>query len=192
MNRKIICIIMAVLMTSTTGNTITKPQIKPTQICNSIHEMKLEDAFPKIVKEIISKVHKSKAHKVHKSIISSYDRELLERIIMTSTGGDDYKMAFANAQVVKDRYDSKQFGKTINDVLTAKGQFERPYYGKITPTVKHAVADIFDHGKRITATKLYFYDNPYDNYETYWNNGKRYVITCGHGRYIQEYWTVRN
>jgi hypothetical protein len=119
-------------------------------------------------------------------------RDRIERIIMTSCGNQqNYEMDMANAQVIKDRADSGLFGASLDDVINAPGQFERPTSGEVNNLVKQAVSAVFDRGERVTQDKLYYYINP--NTEKIsmkrWKTGKRLVIMIGTGKWIHQYWT---
>lgn len=127
--------------------------------------------------------------------ITASERDLIERVIMSSCGGlGEYAMDLANAQVIKDRVQSGKFGHTVEDVLLAPHQFERPWTGTIDPQVIRAVGAVFDLGENATDQKIYYYVNPHFAKISagVWQKGKRFVMTVGSGVYIHEYWTDAN
>lgn len=123
--------------------------------------------------------------------LTAAERDHIERVIMTSCGGlHIYKMDMANAQVIRDRVESGQFGATIDAVLNAPHQFEKPSAEVGDTLVKDAVHAVFDLNERVTPDKLYYYMNPHFSKisNSVWQKGKRYVVTIGTGVYIHEYY----
>lgn len=124
--------------------------------------------------------------------LSADDRERIERILMTSCGTlENLKMAKANAQVILDRTNSGRFGKNVNEVICAPGQFEVPWKGQVSSTVKDAVTQVFDRGERVINERVFYYINPNlsEISQSVWKKGKRYVATIGRSKYIHQYWT---
>lgn len=123
--------------------------------------------------------------------LSDHERDKIERVMMASCGDFEYQMAKANAQVILDRVKSGKFGKTIDEVLDAPQQFEKPSSNTPNSKIKKAVVAVFDNGERVTDTKLYYYVNPHYSFvkRNDWVKGKTYVMTVGKGNFIHEYWT---
>lgn len=121
-------------------------------------------------------------------------RDKIERILMSSCGAYGSLMAKANAQVILDRVQSGRFGKTLDEVLDAPHQFEKPYKGRVNSKVKEAVKTVFDRGERVVKTRIFYYINPYlsEVSPEVWRKGKRYVTTIGKGKCIHEYWTDKD
>lgn len=123
--------------------------------------------------------------------LTAAQRDKIERVLMSSCGAYGSLMAKANAQVILDRVQSGRFGKTVDEVLDAPHQFEKPYEGRVNSKVKEAVRMVFDRGERVTDTQIFYYINPYygEISPAVWSRGKRYVVTIGKGKFIHEYWT---
>lgn len=123
--------------------------------------------------------------------LSEHERDKIERVIMASCGDFSLEMTKANAQVILDRLQSKKFGNSVDEVLDAPKQFEKPSQATPNSKVKQAVSEVFDKGERVSKTKLYYYVNPNYSYvsKSDWKKGKTYVMTVGNGKFIHEYWT---
>lgn len=127
--------------------------------------------------------------------LTKSERDKIERVVMASCGElDNPLMAEANAQVILDRTASGRFGKGINAVLNAPGQFEKPWKGGVNSMVINAVSKVFDNGKRVTAKQIYYYINPNicEISLATWKKDKSYVATFGRGKYIHQYWTTKH
>lgn len=141
-------------------------------------EIKTESVGPKIKKAAYQ--------------LTDKQRDKIERIVMASVGElDNYGMALANAQVIKDRVESGLFGNSLEEILSAPCQFEHPWKGEVNKMVKDAVSSAFDDGKRVTLQRIYYYVNP--NYceisMAKWNSDKKLVITIGSGVWKHQYYT---
>lgn len=126
--------------------------------------------------------------------LTAAERDKIERILMSSCGACDSLMAKANAQVILDRVKSGRFGKSVDEVLDAPHQFEKPWTGRVNTMVKNAVSAVFDRGERVTDTNIYYYVNPNLSVisAATWRKDKRYVVTIGKGEFIHQYWTDKN
>lgn len=126
--------------------------------------------------------------------LTGAERDLVERVIMTSCGSlRNLQMATANAQVVLDRVKSGRFGATVTAVLTAPHQFEVPWKGTVNDVVKEAVQAVFDRGERVIDQPVYYYLNPHDAevLKKTWAKDKVYVTTIGTGHFVHQYWTSK-
>lgn len=75
------------------------------------------------------------------------ERVLVEKIVAAEARGESFEGMKAVAQVIRDR--AEQWGKSIEEVCLATGQFATPYEGEIGPKVKEAVFAVFDCGCRV-------------------------------------------
>ena len=81
---------------------------------------------------------------VHK--LSDDDRELVTRVVMAEAGGKSLESLCGVAQVIRERAES--WGMSAREVVTAKGQFAKPYKNEVSEDAKRAVAMVFDEGYR--------------------------------------------
>lgn len=81
---------------------------------------------------------------VHK--LSDADRDLVTRVVMAEAGGTGLEGMCGVAQVIRERAES--WGLSAREVVTAKGQFTRPYKGKVSDDAVRAVEMVFDEGYR--------------------------------------------
>ena len=89
-----------------------------------------------------------------KELINAYEltqeeREIIERVVAAEARGETLKGQMAVANVIKDR--AELWNMTPKEVVTAKGQFAKPFQGEISEDTKLAVEIIFD--KRIRVFK---------------------------------------
>jgi hypothetical protein len=75
------------------------------------------------------------------------ERELVQRVVSAEARGEDLQAQMAVVQTILDR--SELWGMTVTEVVTAEGQFAKPYQGEISDSVKLAVANVFDGGVRV-------------------------------------------
>lgn len=96
------------------------------------------------------------------------ERDVVERVIAAEARGESLEGMMAVAQVIRDR--SQLWGKNVEKVVSAKGQFAKPYSGKISEDIKLAVANVFDDGQSVFAEPVtHFYSG---NNEPYWVDEK--------------------
>jgi spore germination cell wall hydrolase CwlJ-like protein len=79
--------------------------------------------------------------------LTQEERDIVERVTAAEARGEDMQTQMAVAQTILDR--SELWGMTVTEVVTAEGQFAKPYQGEISDSVKLAVANVFDGGVRI-------------------------------------------
>jgi hypothetical protein len=87
-----------------------------------------------------------------KELINAYEltqeeRDLIERVVAAEARGETLKGQMAVANVIKDR--AELWDMTPTEVVTAKGQFAKPFQGEISEDTKLAVEIIFDKGIRV-------------------------------------------
>ena len=82
-----------------------------------------------------------------KVMLTSEERDLVERIVASEAMGEPIEGMMAVAQVIRDR--SQLWGMTVTEVCLAPGQFAAPYQGEISPEVVQAVWAVFDEGMSV-------------------------------------------
>lgn len=82
-----------------------------------------------------------------KVMLTSEERDLVERIVASEARGEPIEGMMAVAQVIRDR--SQLWGMTVTEVCLAPGQFAAPYQGEISPEVVQAVWAVFDLGMSV-------------------------------------------
>jgi spore germination cell wall hydrolase CwlJ-like protein len=80
-------------------------------------------------------------------ILTSEERDLVERIVASEARGEPIEGIMAVAQVIRDR--SQLWGMTVTEVCLAPGQFAAPYQGEINSEVVQAVRAVFDEGMSV-------------------------------------------
>ena len=99
-------------------------------------------------------------------MLTSEERDLVERIVASEARGEPIEGMMAVAQVIRDR--SQLWKMTVTEVCLAPGQFAAPYQGEISPEVVQAVWAVFDEGMSV-------FDEP---------------VTHFHADYVSPYWTA--
>jgi spore germination cell wall hydrolase CwlJ-like protein len=80
-------------------------------------------------------------------MLTSEERDLVERIVASEARGEPIEGIMAVAQCIRDR--SQLWGMTVTEVCLAPGQFASPYQGEISPEVVQAVWAVFDEGMSV-------------------------------------------
>ena len=80
-------------------------------------------------------------------MLTSEERDLVERIVASEARGEPIEGIMAVAQCIRDR--SQLWGMTVTEVCLAPGQFAAPYQGEISPEVVQAVWAVFDEGMSV-------------------------------------------
>lgn len=100
--------------------------------------------------------------------LTADERDLAERIVMAEAGGESYECMLGIAQTIRER--SEHWGMTVEDVLTARAQYAKPYKGTVSDDAKNAVSAVFDYGERaFDAYTTHFHD---DSVNPWWNQSK--------------------
>jgi spore germination cell wall hydrolase CwlJ-like protein len=93
------------------------------------------------------------------------ERKLIERIVMSESGGESLEAQIAVTQTLYDRMND--FGDTLQEAVETYSQNDN---GEPTDSVKLAVENVFDRGMRIYEGGTYqFHD---DTVNPYWTEGK--------------------
>jgi len=80
-------------------------------------------------------------------MLTSEERDLVERIVASEARGEPIEGIMAVAQCIRDR--SQLWGMTVTEICLAPGQFAAPYQGEISPEVVQAVWAVFDEGMSV-------------------------------------------
>lgn len=98
---------------------------------------------------------------VSHTAVSSYDRELLAKLVHAEAGGEPMSGKIAVVDVVLNRVDSPEFPNNVHDVIYQPGQFTPVQNGRINNTPNaadyQAVNQALASGNRQTHS-LYFYN----------------------------------
>ncbi len=78
--------------------------------------------------------------------LTDTERDLAQRVVMAEAGGESYECMLGVAQTIRER--SEHWGMTVEEVLTAKAQYAKPYKGEVSEDAKDAVSAVFDDGVR--------------------------------------------
>ena len=96
---------------------------------------------------------------------TAQDRALIERVVMSESGGESLEAQMAVAQTLYDRMND--FGSTLEKAVRTYSQGDN---GEPTDSVKLAVSNVFDKGARVYEGGTYqFHD---DSVTPYWIEGK--------------------
>lgn len=88
--------------------------------------------------------------------LTDYERDLIERVVMAEIRGGTYNDKLAVAQCIYDRIVCN--GKTVEQVIFQKNAFAEPYSKKDpSQSVKDAVSEVFDEGKRVTKEPIFYF-----------------------------------
>lgn len=80
---------------------------------------------------------------VGKMILSSAEREMVERVVAAEARGESFEGQAAVAEVIYNRCMNR--GQSVEQVIWADKQFAHPYGGEISQDTKEAVAAVFDY-----------------------------------------------
>ena len=80
---------------------------------------------------------------VGKMILSSAEREVVERVVAAEARGESFEGQAAVAEVIYNRCMNR--GQSVEQVIWADKQFAYPYGGEISQDTKEAVAAVFDY-----------------------------------------------
>lgn len=79
--------------------------------------------------------------------LSSAEVDKLQAVVMSETRGSSLQDAMAVTQTILDR--STQWNKSGSDVMSASGQYAKPYEGAVNDTVRMAFKLIYIDGYRV-------------------------------------------
>lgn len=80
-------------------------------------------------------------------MLTSEERDLVERIVASEARGEPIEGMMAVAQCIRDR--SQLWEMAVTEVCLAPSQFTAPYQGEISPEVVQAVRAVFDEGMSV-------------------------------------------
>lgn len=112
-------------------------------------------------------------------MLTSEERDLVERIVASEARGEPIEGIMAVAQVIRDR--SQLWEMTVTEVCLAPGQFAAPYQGEISPEVVQAVWAVFDEGMSVLEIPTTHFHADYVS--PYWTESKVSRGTIGAHRF---------
>jgi len=110
--------------------------------------------------------------------LSEAERELTERVVAAEARGEGIEGQAAVAEVIFNR--AYFWDMTVTEVLTAKGQFAKPYQGEISDSIKNAVSEIFDRQEFSLNGATHFHA---DYVNPNWAVNKKFVTQIGVHRF---------
>lgn len=114
-----------------------------------IHDKMMLDCMDQLmyIRQDIDALQEPEIDDSSKVMLTSEERDLVERIVASEARGEPIEGIMAVAQVIRDR--SQLWGMTVTEVCLAPGQFAAPYHGEISPEVVQAVWAVFDEGMSV-------------------------------------------
>lgn len=100
-------------------------------------------------------------------VLTSNERDLVERVVAAESRGEDMEGQMAVAQTILDR--AELWNMTPAEVVQAPGQYAIPYPGEISDSIKLAVANVFDGGVRVFQEPVTHF---YTGIDPFWADGK--------------------
>ena len=114
-----------------------------------IHDKTMSDCMDQLmyIRQDIDALQEPEIDDSSEVMLTSEERDLVERIVASEARGEPIEGIMAVAQVIRDR--SQLWGMTVTEVCLAPGQFAAPYQGEISPEVVQAVWAVFDLGMSV-------------------------------------------
>lgn len=114
-----------------------------------IHDKTMSDCMDQLmyIRQDIDALQEPEIDDSSEVMLTSEERDLVERIVASEARGEPVEGMAAVAQVIRDR--SQLWGMTVTEVCLAPGQFAAPYQGEISPEVVQAVWAVFDLGMSV-------------------------------------------
>jgi spore germination cell wall hydrolase CwlJ-like protein len=114
-----------------------------------IHDKTMLDCMDQLmyVRQDIDTLQEPEIDNSSEVMLTSEERDLVERIVASEARGEPIEGMMAVAQVIRDR--SQLWKMTVTEVCLAPSQFAAPYQGEISPEVVQAVWAVFDEGMSI-------------------------------------------
>ena len=111
-----------------------------------IHDKMMSDCMDQLmyIRQDIDALQEPEIDDSSEVMLTSEERDLVERIVASEARGEPIEGIMAVAQCIRDR--SQLWGMTVTEVCLAPGQFAAPYQGEISPEVVQAVWAVFDLG----------------------------------------------
>ena len=113
------------------------------------HDKTMSDCMDQLmyIRQDIDALQEPEIDDSSKVMLTSEERDLVERIVASEARGESLEGMMAVAQCIRDR--SQLWGMTVTEVCLAPGQFAAPYQGEISPEVVQAVWAVFDLGMSV-------------------------------------------
>lgn len=115
--------------------------------------------------------------------LSDEDRVLVERVVTAESVGQPFEGQMAVAQCILNTAIAKD--ETPGEVVTAPGQYASPAdTGRVTDSVRDAVAAVFDHGMRVTHEPIRYFYAP-ALCESAWHESLEHVVTIADHKFFK-------
>lgn len=139
--------------------TVTVPEFSEVETAEEIIYKEIVEADPiDTSKPLLQEVHASPVDGTERGMaynLTDYERDLVERVVMSEIRGGPYQDKLAVAQCIYDRI--VNYKQSVEEVLFKKNAFADPYKGTTYQSVKDAVSEVFDEGRRVTAEPIYYF-----------------------------------
>ncbi len=145
-------------LTETEVNTVKTEEPKNETTEEIIYKEIVEAEPIDTSKPLLQEVHASPTDDGFRGMaynLTDYERDLVERVVMSEIRGGPYNDKLAVAQCIYDRV--VNYGWSVEDVLFQRNAFADPYGGSTYQSVKDAVSEVFDEGKRVTKEPIYYF-----------------------------------
>ena len=120
-----------------------------------------------------------------RAFVSDKDIELMERIVAAEARGESCDAQEAVATVILNRWQEGSFGDTLESVMTASGQFAKPYQGEISISVHLAVKNALIYYNTycmcIPSQVLFFRSEHYHNFGVPYMTIDNLYFSCREG-----------
>lgn len=114
-----------------------------------IHDKTMSDCMDQLiyVRQVIDALQEPEIDDSSEVMLTSKERDLVERIVASEARGEPIEGMMAVAQCIRDR--SQLWEMAVTEVCLAPSQFAAPYQGEISPEVVQAVRAVFDEGMSV-------------------------------------------
>lgn len=115
--------------------------------------------------------------------LSDEDRDLVERVVTAESVGQPFEGQMAVAQCILNTAIARD--ETPGEVVTAPLQYASPADpGRVTESVREAVAFVFDHGRVVTEEPIRYFYAP-ALCESAWHESLEHVVTIADHKFFK-------
>lgn len=114
--------------------------------------------------------------------LTEYERSMVERVVMTESGGETLQGQMAVAQCILNTAEAT--GMRPDAVVLAPGQYAKPA-SSASASVKAAVSAVFDHGQTVTPEPIRYFYAPKYSKGRWHESALKYVITIGGHKFFK-------
>lgn len=116
--------------------------------------------------------------------LTEYERAIVERVVMTESGGEPFNGQMAVAQCILNTAEAT--GKRPDAVVLEPGQYAPPASASIvTDSIRQAVSAVFDHGQTVTSEPIRYFYAPKYSKGRWHESALQHVITIGGHKFFK-------